>query len=62
MLFGEKLYLAGTLFVFASFIALIGTLSWLDAKDERIRRRRERVKQSSSAKQEAFVTGAAARR
>ena len=62
MSFGEKIYLTGILFVFASFIVMVGTLSWLDARDERIKRRREKAKQASPVKHEAFVTGAAVHR
>ena len=58
MSFGEKVYLAGVLFAFGSFIVLMGTLSWLDAQDQRIKRRREKAKQSSPAKHEAFITSA----
>ncbi len=59
MSFGEKVYLAGVLFAFASFMVLMGTLSWLDARDTRIQRRREKISQESK-KPGAFVTGAAA--
>ena len=59
MSFGEKIYLVGVLFTFGSFIVMMGTLSWLDARDERIKRRREKAKQAASVKHEAFVTGAA---
>jgi len=59
MSFGEKVYLAGVLFAFGSFIVMMGTLSWLDARDERIKSRREKAKQASPVKHEAFVTGAA---
>jgi hypothetical protein len=60
MSLGEKLYLAGILFLFASFMVLMGTLCWLDARDERIKRRREKATQVSSPKPEPFITGAAA--
>jgi len=60
MSLGEKLYLAGILFLFASFMVVVGTLSWLDARDERIKRRREKANQIPSPKPEAFITGAAA--
>ena len=59
MSFGEKIYLAGVLFAFGSFIVMMATLSWLDARDERIKRRREKAKQASPVKHEAFVVGAA---
>ena len=59
MSFGEKIYLAGVLFAFGSFMVLMSTLCWLDARDERIQRRREKAKQAAPAKDEAFVTGAA---
>ena len=59
MSFGEKIYLAGVLFAFGSFMVLMGTLSWLDARDERIKRRREKANKALPGKEEAFVTGAA---
>jgi hypothetical protein len=62
MSFGEKIYLVGILFVFASFIAMMGTLSWLDVRDERIKRRREGARQASPVKHEALATGAAVHR
>jgi hypothetical protein len=40
----EKIYLAGVLVVFATFIVIMGPLAWLDGRDERIKRRRERAK------------------
>ena len=60
MSLGEKLYLAGILFLFASFMVVVGTLSWLDARDERINRRREKASQAPSPKPEPFITGATA--
>jgi hypothetical protein len=59
MSFGEKVYLAGVLFAFGSFMVMMATLCWLDARDERIKRRREAASQTPAAKHEAFVTGAA---
>lgn len=59
MSFGEKIYLAGVLFAFGSFMVLMGTLSWLDARDDRIQRRREEANKALHAKDEAFITGAA---
>ncbi len=59
MSFGEKIYLAGVLFAFGSFMVLMLTLTWLDGKDQRIARRRAKARQASPAKNEAFVTGAA---
>ena len=41
----EKIYLAGVLVVFATFILIMGPLSWLDGRDERIKRRREKTMQ-----------------
>jgi len=61
MSFGENIYLAGVLFLFASFIVMLGTLSWLDAKDARLQRRREKAREAS-AKPGAFVSGAPAHR
>ena len=58
MSFGEKIYLAGVLFAFGSFMVLMGALSWLDAKEDRIKRRREKANKTSPAKDEAFITGA----
>ena len=48
MSLGEKIYLAGVLFIFASFMVLMGTLCWLDAKNERIKRRRESANRHSN--------------
>jgi hypothetical protein len=48
MSFGEKLYLVVIVSLFIAFIVLFGTLCWLDAKDERIKRRQ--------ARKAAFVT------
>jgi hypothetical protein len=59
MSFGEEIYLAGVLFAFGSFMVLMLTLTWLDGKEQRIQRRREKAKHASSAKHETFVTGAA---
>jgi hypothetical protein len=42
MSFGEKLYLVMIVLTFSSFIVLFATLSWLDAKDEKIKRRQDR--------------------
>ena len=58
----EKLYLAMVLFLFASFIVLMGVLSWLDLKDDRIRRRRalHAAAQKTAAQKEAVVPGGAA--
>jgi hypothetical protein len=42
MSFGEKIYLAMVVFMFGSFMVLLGTLSWLDAKEERVKRWRDR--------------------
>ena len=41
MSFGEKIYLAMVVFMFASFLIVLGTLSWLDAREDNIRRRHE---------------------
>lgn len=62
MSFGEKLYLAGVLFAFGSFIVLMGTLCWLDARDDRIKPRRERAKQASSSRPGTFIGAAAVHR
>jgi hypothetical protein len=43
----EKIYLAGVLVVFATFMLILGPLSWLDGRDERIKRRREKTAQRS---------------
>lgn len=42
MSFGEKIYLAMVISMFVSFIVLFGALCWLDAKDERVKRSRDR--------------------
>jgi hypothetical protein len=41
MSLGEKIYLAMVVFMFASFLIVMGTLSWLDARADRIQRRHE---------------------
>ena len=43
----EKIYLAGVLVVFATFMIMMGSLSWLDGRDERIKRRREMMEKRS---------------
>jgi len=43
----EKIYLAGVLVVFATFMIMMGSLTWLDGKDERIKRRRENMEKRS---------------
>lgn len=48
MTLGENLYLVMIVVLFSSFMVLLATLSWLDAKDEEIKRRR--------AHKAAFVT------
>lgn len=60
MSFGEKVYLAGVVFAFGSFMVLMATLTWLDGRDERILRSREKAKQPSPAESKPFITGAAA--
>jgi hypothetical protein len=61
MSFGEGIYLAGVMFMFITFMAVVGTLSWLDAKDARVQRRREKAQQASH-EPGTFVTGATAHR
>jgi len=43
----EKIYLAGVLVVFATFMLILGPLSWLDGRDERIKRRQEKASKRS---------------
>ena len=58
MSFGEKIYLTMVVFMFAMFIVLLGTLNWLDAKDARLQRRREKARQTTH-KPGAFIAGSA---
>ena len=44
MSLGEKLYLAVVVSTFASFIVLMGTLSWLDGREDKVRRKQTRDK------------------
>jgi hypothetical protein len=58
MSFGEKLYLGMIVSLFIAFIVLFATLCWLDAKDERIKRRQDR--KAAFAAQRAPATRRAA--
>jgi hypothetical protein len=60
MSLAEKLYLAMILFLFGSFMVLMMTMAWLDAKDDRIRRRRARA--AAVQKDAPHPHGAAAHR
>lgn len=42
MSLAEKIYLAMIVFMFVAFMVLMATLCWLDGKEDRIQRRRER--------------------
>jgi uncharacterized membrane protein YcaP (DUF421 family) len=58
MSLGEKLYLVMIVSLFISFIMLVATLSWLDAKEEKVRRWQDR--KAVLATQRAQVTTRAA--
>ena len=58
MSLGEKIYLAMVVSMFVMFMVLLATLSWLDAKDARLERRRQRALQTEH-KPGTFIAGGA---
>ncbi len=56
MSLGEKVYLATILFMFVGFMVLMAVLSWLDAKDEWIRKARA---SQAAAKKGGAISGSA---
>jgi hypothetical protein len=59
MSFGEKLYLVMIVSLFISFIVLLATLCWLDAKEEKIRRWQDRKAVLATQRVQAATRAAA---
>jgi hypothetical protein len=59
MSLAEKIYLSMVLFLFFGFMALMGTISWLDGKDARIQRRREKASKAAAKPADYHGTGTA---
>jgi hypothetical protein len=55
----EKLYLTMVLIMFASFTVLLAMLSWLDARETRLQRRREQIAKASTKAHGISPSGAA---